>query len=67
MTRGHAWQRGRAWQGACVARGYVAGDMCGRRACMAEGVHGKGGLCGRRDSRCSGRYASYWNAFLFKL
>ena len=30
MTRGHAWQRGRAWQGACVARGCVAGGMRGK-------------------------------------
>ena len=26
---------------------------------MARGMHG------RRDGHCSGRYASYWNAFLF--
>ena len=25
---------------------------------------GGGGLCGRIDGHCSGRYASYWNAFL---
>ena len=49
--------------GACMAKG----------ACMARGMHDKGGhawqgegvMCGRRDSHCSGRYASYWNAFLF--
>ena len=29
-------------------------------ACMAGG----GGVHGRRDGHCSGRYASYWNAFL---
>ena len=40
------------------------GGMCGRGACMAEGC-AWGGLHGRRDSHCSGRYASYWNAFLF--
>ena len=28
-------------------------------ACKAGGVHG------RRDGHYSGRYASYWNAFLF--
>ena len=28
---------------------------------MAEG----GGVHGRREDHCSGRYASYWNAFLF--
>ena len=26
-----------------------------------------GGVRGRRDGHCSGRYASYWNAFLFIL
>ena len=30
-----------------------------RKACMAGG-----GVHGRRDGHCSGRYASYWNAFL---
>ena len=42
-----------AWQrgGACVAKG---------------GMRGKGGgVRGRRDGHCSGRYASYWNAFFF--
>ena len=32
-------------------------------ACVAGG----GGVRGRRDGHCSGRYASYWNAFLFPL
>ena len=33
---------------------------------MAEGacMAGVGGVHGRRDGHCSGRYASYWNAFL---
>ena len=60
---------------------YMAGGMCcgggmhGGGACMAGehtwqgacvmGVHGGGGVHGRRDGHCSGRYASYWNAFLF--
>ena len=26
---------------------------------------GQWGMCDRRDGHCSGRYASYWNAFLF--
>ena len=58
-----------------------AGGMCGRGMCMAEvgmcgrghawqrGMHGRG-LCmagGRRDGHYSGRYASYWNAFLFQF
>ena len=56
--RGVCMARGHAWQGACVAGVYVAG------ACMAGGVCG-GVVRGRRDSHCKGRYASYWNAFLF--
>ena len=36
------------------------GGIHGREACMAGG-----GVCCRRDSHCSGRYASYWNAFMF--
>ena len=47
-----AWQGGHAWQGACMVGG---------------GVHGKGGVHGRREGHYSGWYASYWNAFLFKL
>ena len=45
--------------GLCV----VKGGMCGKGgACMAKG---EGIVRGRRDGLCSGRYASYWNAFLF--
>ena len=50
----------------------MAGGMHGG-ACMVEGergrehawqgVHGRGGMHGRRDGHCSGWYASYWNAF----
>ena len=45
--------------GACVAEGgmHSRGDMRGRG----------GSICGRRDGNCSGRYASYWNAFLFVI
>ena len=47
--------------------------------CPGGGVHGwgrhawqrerglYGGMPGRRDGHCSGRYAFYWNAFLFPL
>ena len=42
---------GHAWQGVCV--------------CVVGVMHGKGGVRGRRDGHCSGRYASHWNAFLF--
>ena len=36
----------------------MAGGMHGGGACMVGGMH-----C-RRHGHCSGRYASYWNAFL---
>ena len=49
---GHVWQGGHAWWG-------------------WGGVHSRGhawqgDMHGRRDGHCSERYASYWNAFLFK-
>ena len=40
---------------------------------MAEGGHAwqgacvAGGVYGRRDGHCSGRYASHWNAFLLDI
>ena len=37
----------------------LQGGMHGRGICM------QGGMRGRRNDHCSGRYASYWNAFLF--
>ena len=40
--------------------------MHGRGTCVERGVHGMGGMRGRRDGHCSGRYASYWNAFLLQ-
>ena len=50
--------------GGCVAMGacMVKGGMCGKEGggCMA-----KGDMHRRRDGHCSGRYASYWNTFLF--
>ena len=55
---GHTWQRGHAWQG----------DMRGRGPCIAgDSVRGEGGEGWRRDGHWSGRYASYWNAFLFNI
>ena len=45
--------------------------MCGeaghvwQRGCAWQ--KGEGGMRGRRDGHCSGRYASHWNSFLFKL
>ena len=58
--------RGHEYQGACMA-----GGVHGRGACVAGGMHDRGAsmvirsMHGRRHSHCSGRYASYWNAFLF--
>ena len=54
---GHAWQgvvygRGCAWQG-------MHAWLLGRGACV------EGGMRGRKNYNSSGRYASYWNAFLF--
>ena len=55
------------------------GMHCKGRACMVGGhtwqerdMHGRGmymagGMHGRRDGHCSGRYASYRNAFLFQF
>ena len=53
-------------RGVCVCLGghvYMArGGMHGQGSCVAGG-----GVRGRRDGHCSGRYASYWNAFLFLI
>ena len=56
---GHAKEGACMAGGACMARGYawqegvcVAGGCMAKRACVAGGVSD------------SGRYASYWNAFL---
>ena len=50
---GHAWQGGHAWSGVMCDRGVM---------------HGRGGVHGRyyEIRSMSGRYATYWNAFLFK-
>ena len=67
VARGHAWLPGGicgfwgcAWLlGACM----VVGGMCGCQGDMC----GCGGACVGYDEirSMSGRYASYWNAFLF--
>ena len=68
--------RGHVWQGSiCARRAYVAGagGTCMAGTCMVGGHAWQGtriteGACmagGRRDGHCSGRYALYWNAFLF--
>ena len=59
-------------RGACVAKGVgVHGEwgMHGKGgACVVRGerAHVVGGMRGRRDGHSSGRYASYWNAFLWQ-
>ena len=58
--RGASMAWGHAWWGVCMAGGHAwQGGMHDRRVCVV------GSVCGRGDSHCSGRYASYWNAFLF--
>ena len=43
---------------------FTGGAPCvAGRACQ-RGVRGREGVRGRRNGHCSGRYASYWNAFL---
>ena len=54
LSTGGVHGLGHAWWGACVAGGCVMG------ACVVGG----GGVRGRREGHCSGRYASYWNVFL---
>ena len=50
---------GYAWQGVYMAGACVVGEG-GRE----HAWQGGGGMHGWRDSHCSRRYASYWNAFL---
>ena len=52
--------------GLCVAKGGMHNKRGLRgRGHVWQGGCMAGGMRGRRDSYCSGRYASYWNAFLF--
>ena len=72
--RGHAWQGGVCSRGGRVWRGDMceAGDVHGTGVCMAGACVAEGGMFRRAPPRryyeirsMSGRYASYWNAFLF--
>ena len=49
----------------------MAGGMRGGGVCKVGGVHGGGrvqwGVRGRTEGHCSGRYASYCNAFLSRI
>ena len=75
MARGHAW-RGVACvpKGACVPRGMHAQGGCACpgvmhvcRACMHPGPPPNQPDTTTYGRLMSGRYASYWNAFLFKI
>ena len=63
---GHMWQGGHGrggghvWWGSCMVVVYAW-----QGSAMQQGVPGRG-VCGRRNSHCSGWYASYWNAFLLR-
>ena len=75
--RGHVWQgaymaraaymAGACMAGACVVEwAYVADwDMHGRGVCMAGGMHVHPPGRYHEIRLMSGRYSSYWNAFLF--
>ena len=70
VAKGHAWlPDGCAWLwGACVVAGGMCG--CGGHAWLLGGmVRGCEGACIGYDEirSMSGRYASYWNAFLLSL
>ena len=79
VVRGHAWLLGGmcgCWEGVCMVAGGHAW-LPGEGAWMVAGGHGwlPGGMRGCRGAcvgydemrSMSGRYASYWNAFLFTL
>ena len=64
---GDAWSRGvSARRGCLVQRGSAPG---GGGAWSSGGAWSGGGEVWRlpRDGNCCGRYASYWNAFLFEI
>ena len=68
---GCAWLPGGAWLlGVCMVAGghaWLPGGVHGCGECVVVGGHG-GGCVGYDEIRSmSGRYASYWNAFLFLL
>ena len=58
----HGGGGGMHGRGVCLVGGHGGG------ACVVGGVHG-GGMCGRyyEIRSMSGRYASYWNAFLLTM
>ena len=50
--------------GACMAGGMYGEHVWQRGDMHCAGGRGWGGMHDRRNGHCSGRYASYWNAFL---
>ena len=67
-------RQGNVFTPVCHSVHVGGGGVHGRGACMTGAMHGSGvcmagGMCGRYYEiwSISGRYASYWNAFLFKL
>ena len=68
VAGGHAWLPGGmcGCQGACVVAGGGVCMVAGGCTCLG-GMHGCQGVCMEYDEirSMSGRYASYWNAFLF--
>ena len=61
---GHVWGRGACVvRGVCMVKGaYMAkGGMCCEGGCAWQ----RGGMRGMHGQSLRGRYASYWNAFLF--
>ena len=51
--------------GVCGMHGKKGGVCGGGHAWQGACVEGEAYMCGRRDGHYSGRYAPYWNAFLF--
>ena len=59
VVGGHAWQ-----EGVCMAGGGVHGrGACVVGVCMMGGMHARY----YEIRSMSGRYASYWNAYLFQM
>ena len=80
VAGGHWWQEGSNGEGGHVWQEhvYMTGGMHGRGHAWQGGMHGRGcawqgghvwqgSICGRRHGHCTGRYASYWNAFLLHV
>ena len=62
MAGGCVWQRGACMAWRCAWQGgmHDKGGVHGRGACVVGGMHGRY----YEIRSMSGRYASYWNAFL---